>query len=113
MIDYQLINSVRTLDRDRISEEKAIVRLMIRMYCRRKERNRELSPDCAELLDYSLRRLDACRFGANKPTCRKCPVHCYNCYMRSRIRKVMRWAGPRMLLYHPAAAVRHFLREMR
>ena len=112
MIDYQLINSIKALSRDRISEEKAIVSLMIRMYCRRKERNRELCPDCAELLDYSLRRLDACRFGFNKPTCRKCPVHCYNNYMRSRIRKVMRWSGPRMLLYHPVEAVRHLKREI-
>ena len=65
------------------------------------------------IYQYSIDRLEHCRFGAAevKPTCRKCPVHCYNPDMRTRVRKVMRWAGPRMLLYHPIAALRHLLRE--
>ena len=56
-----------------------------------------LCPECAALLDYALRRLDSCRFGDGKPSCRKCPVHCYRADMRERIRTVMRWAGPRMI----------------
>ena len=58
---------------------------------------RPLCPECAALLDYALRRLDSCRFGNDKPSCRKCPVHCYRADMRERIRTVMRWAGPRMI----------------
>lgn len=99
--------------KDHIAEERKVVALMIRMYCRHREGNASLCPDCAELMAYSIDRLEHCRFGAadEKPTCRKCPVHCYNPDMRDRIRKVMRWAGPRMLLYHPIAALRHLLRE--
>ncbi len=97
--------------RDRITEEKEVVGLMIRMYCRHKEHNRELCGGCAGLLDYALLKLDRCRFADNKPTCRNCPAHCYRKDMRERIRTVMRWAGPRMLLYHPVYAVRHLLRE--
>ncbi|WOF95520.1 nitrous oxide-stimulated promoter family protein [Segatella copri] len=26
--------------------------------------------------------------------------------------KVMRWAGPRMTLYHPIAAIKHIIREI-
>ena len=72
-----------------------------------------LCPECAALLDYALRRLDSCRFGNGKPSCRKCPVHCYRADMRERIRTVMRWAGPRMIFHHPLAATRHLLRELR
>ena len=97
---------------NRVEEEKVTVALMVRMYCRHKEGNRDLCPECSELLGYALMRLDQCKFGGSKPTCRKCPVHCYNGVMRDRIRKVMRWAGPRMMLYHPIAAVRHLLREI-
>ena len=74
---------------------------------------RPLCPECAALLDYALRRLDSCRFGNGKPSCRKCPVHCYRADMRERIRTVMRWAGPRMIFRHPIAATRHLLRELR
>ena len=137
---------------DRIADEKKVVALMIRMYCRRHCRqqgrtaradltNRTgrttdinqadrtgntnqadnssrtdtslLCPECAALLDYALRRLDSCRFGDGKPSCRKCPVHCYRADMRERIRTVMRWAGPRMIFRHPIAATRHLLRELR
>ena len=96
---------------DRLTEEKFVVELMIRMYCRHKEHNRELCGQCSGLLEYAFQRLDRCRFGAGKPTCRQCPVHCYRKDMRERIRTIMRWSGPRMLLYHPIAAIRHLVRE--
>ena len=96
---------------DRITQEKATVELMIRLYCRRKEGNVTLCPACSELLDYALSRLDRCRFGPDKPTCRKCSVHCYNNEMQERIRVFMHWSGPRMMIYHPVVAVRHLLSE--
>lgn len=79
---------------NRIAQEKATVELMIRLYCRRKEGNGTLCPACSELLDYVINHLDCCRFGPDKPTCCKCPIHCYNKDMRERIRTVMRWVGP-------------------
>ena len=99
--------------RCRLEEEKKVVELMVRMYCRHKEHNKELCSRCSELLDYALQRLDRCKFGQDKPTCKQCPVHCYRKDMQERIRTVMRWAGPRIMLYHPVAAVRHLWREMR
>ena len=95
----------------RIEEEKHVVELMIRLYCRKCEGHDALCPRCQELLDYACSRLERCRFGCEKPTCRRCPVHCYRPEMKERIRTVMRWSGPRMMLYHPIAAVRHILRE--
>lgn len=97
----------------RIKEEMAVVEQMIRLYCRRHEGHAELCPDCQELLDYAHNRLSRCRYGKEKPTCRKCPIHCYRPEMKERIIAVMRWSGPRMILYHPIAAVRHLFREMK
>ena len=96
----------------RIEEEKAVVEQMIRLYCQKKEGFSSLCPDCQELLDYALNRLDRCRYGKDKPTCKKCPIHCYRPGMKERIRVVMRWSGPRMILYHPLASIKHLLREM-
>jgi hypothetical protein len=61
------------------------------------------------LLDYAEERLARCRFQEGKTTCAHCPVHCYRLALRDRIREVMRYAGPRMLVEHPWLAVRHLL----
>lgn len=95
----------------RIEQEKAMVAEMIRMYCRKHEGNGSLCPNCQELLEYAHGRLDQCRYGEDKPTCKRCPVHCYRPEMKERIKAVMRWSGPRMILYHPVAALKHLVRE--
>ena len=41
--------------------------------------------------------------------CSNCRVHCYNPQMREKIRMVMRFSGPKMIFYHPVAAVRHVI----
>ena len=97
---------------DRIESEKNTVGMMIRLYCRRYEGNKELCHDCSQLLSYAEARLDRCKFGNKKPTCKKCPIHCYKPDMREKMRAVMRWAGPRMMLYHPIEAIKHLIREM-
>ncbi|MCM1079972.1 MAG: nitrous oxide-stimulated promoter family protein [Bacteroidales bacterium] len=92
----------------RIAREKYIVRLMIGIYCNSKHQcNDELCKDCMHLYEYACSRLDGCRFGERKPSCRKCYVHCYRPDMREQIRHVMRYVGPRMLWHHPIAAIRH------
>lgn len=41
----------------------------------------------------------------HKTKCHKCSVHCYMPEMRERIKEVMRYSGPRMLLHHPVEAM--------
>ncbi len=96
----------------RIEREKLVIAKMIEIYCRHKEGNRNLCPDCTDLLEYARLRLTHCRFGERKPTCRKCTIHCYKPEMRQKMRTVMRYSGPRMVLYSPAAAISHLLREL-
>lgn len=94
----------------RIEKEKIIVEQMIRLYCCKRDRQTTLCPKCQELLKYALSRLDRCRFGNSKPTCKKCPIHCYRPDMKERIRVVMRWSGPRMIFYHPIATIKHLFK---
>ena len=82
---------------------------MIELYCRRHHSRKELCDECAELLQYARQRLEKCPFGEGKTTCAKCPAHCYKPDMRQKIRLVMRYSGPRMLLRHPVMAFRHLL----
>jgi len=94
----------------RIAREKKTVAAMVKLYCRGQHRPAAgLCPACTELLAYAHKRLERCMFGENKTTCSRCPVHCYRPDMRERIVEVMRYAGPRMLVVHPLAAIRHLL----
>lgn len=93
----------------RIEREKRVVSLMIELYCRKKLGYDHIPEEYRQLMEYAHRRLDGCKFGEHKSACKKCPVHCYKPDMRQRIREVMRWAGPRMILYSPMAAIRHLL----
>lgn len=93
----------------------ATIAAMARMYCEGHAHpdRAPLCPDCTSLLAYATRRLERCVFGDDKPNCADCPVHCYRADMRTRIRSVMRWAGPRMLLRHPLLAIAHMIDERR
>ena len=93
----------------RIAEEKLVVGKMVGIYCKGKGHGAVLCPACAELLRYAEARLDSCGFGEGKPFCSKCAVHCYKPVMRLKMRAVMRYAGPRMLLHDPLMAIRHLL----
>ncbi len=97
---------------DRIEEEKRVVAKMVEIYCRHKEHNKCLCKDCNELLEYSFRCLSHCRQGNAKPPCRESTIHCYSPEMREKMRQVMRYSGPRMLLFAPTDALQHLLREL-
>jgi hypothetical protein len=92
----------------RIRREKKTIEAMMRIYCEAKHESQDkLCPECNELLEYAKMRLDKCPFQEKKTTCGKCPIHCYQPQMREKVKKVMRYAGPRMLLHHPVLAMHH------
>ncbi|NDV65422.1 nitrous oxide-stimulated promoter family protein [Bacteroides sp. 224] len=99
------------MQKSHIEQEKRTVEIMIRLYCRKKEKNPELCDSCKELLAYAYTRLDRCPFGEEKTSCKNCTVHCYKPVMREKMRVVMRYSGPRMLLYHPKEAILHLIRK--
>lgn len=95
-----------------IEQEKRVVERMISLYCRKYEKNQTLCNACKALLDYAHLRLSRCKYGDAKPTCRLCPIHCYRPDMRKQMQQVMRYAGPRMLIYYPKDALMHLWNEL-
>jgi len=94
----------------RLSREKRTVAAMVRITCRDQHgAEHGLCEPCQALLDYALERLDKCPFQADKPTCAKCPIHCYRPSRREEIRAVMGYAGPRMMWQHPLLALSHLI----
>ena len=92
----------------RIAREKKTIGVMISIYCYRFHgRGSELCDDCRQLLDYAEKRLDRCPFKDKKTTCASCTIHCYKSDMRQKVRKVMRYSGPRMAYCHPVLAFHH------
>ena len=89
--------------------EKQLASQMIALYCRKKHGGKGLCPDCAALNTYARQRSDRCPFMETKTFCSNCKVHCYKPEMRSQIRAVMRFSGPRMVFHHPVIAVRHVI----
>ncbi|MDL2296531.1 nitrous oxide-stimulated promoter family protein [Bacteroidales bacterium OttesenSCG-928-B11] len=85
------------MQQSHIEREKKTIALMIRLYCRKKEKNSELCSLCRELIEYAHQRLDHCPFGEAKTSCKNCAIHCYVPIEQKRIRQVMRYgqAGDR------------------
>lgn len=93
-------------------EEKNVVKKMITLYCNSYHNTKDdLCDSCSELNTYAIARLERCPFGDKKPTCGSCPIHCYKPEKRAQIKKVMKFAGPRMLLVSPIYTVLHFYKE--
>jgi Nitrous oxide-stimulated promoter len=94
----------------RLNHEWKTMEAMMRIHCRDHHgASNALCAECQGLLNYANLRLDRCRFGEDKLTCAKCPVHCYQKTRREQIRVMMRYAGPRMLWEHPIMSLRHWL----
>ena len=105
------------LDEGRLAREWRTLQAMVELYCgghRHAIQGRSaLCPHCTQFLDYAARRLEKCPYGPSKPTCAKCPIHCYKPQPRELARQVMRYAGPRMVWRHPWMSVTHLIDKVR
>ena len=90
---------------------------MVQIYCRGHAHgsttDAALCPECAGFLLYAARRLEKCPYGPAKPTCAKCPIHCYKPEPRALARQVMRYSGPRMAWRHPWLSLTHLADKLR
>lgn len=102
-----------TFAEPRFQRERDTIAAMIVIYCRGLHgRCPGLCEPCAGVLTYAEQRLEKCLFPGTKPTCASCPVHCYRPDMRTQVKEIMRYAGPRMLYRHPWLALRHYFDGM-
>ncbi len=110
-------------------DKEKLARWMVVYYCNHlhKTPKKTLCQECEKLYEYQLERSRKCPFRDKNQFCQdprtgqckkkarraeivfcsNCKVRCYKPEMREAIRKVMRYSGPRMLLYHPLAAIYH------
>lgn len=98
----------------RLKREFETIKAMVQIYCKAHcpaKGKLEACQQCQEFLAYAHTKLDRCPYGQAKPTCNKCPVHCYKPELKAKARQIMVFAGPRMLLPHPIMAMRHLWAE--
>ena len=108
LITQVILLSVIKEQHPRIKREKKTIEAMVRYYCKKKHQTKgDLCPECTDFLAYAMMRLDKCPFQEKKSTCGKCLVHCYRPDMKEKVKKIMRYSGPRMLLHHPSLALHH------
>jgi len=93
-----------------MNHELETVERMIEIYCRGKHAGTDgLCVDCKTLLDYAVQKIGKCPQNP-KPKCRDCKIHCFSIENRNRIKDVMRYSGPRMLLRYPLLTLKHCLK---
>jgi hypothetical protein len=97
----------------RMEREGKTIKIMIGMYCRGFHHRDYLCSECRSLEVYALERLAKCPFQEGKTVCSLCSIHCYKTEMREKIRKIMRYSGPRMILRHPYLAIVHLIDKRR
>jgi hypothetical protein len=96
----------------RIEREKKTIDAMIGLYCHDHHGTKgkgDLCEDCQNLLNYAFARIGHCVFNPDKPTCKNCTIHCYAPAKKEKIKEVMRYSGPRMMLHKPVLAIAHLL----
>ncbi len=77
----------------KLATEFKTVKAMVEVYCKDHHGTKgELCAECRELLEYAEVRLDRCPYGEDKPTCNKCPIHCYKPEPKEQMRLVMRYS---------------------
>jgi len=101
----------------RLAREFRTMERMVDIWCRDQHgtdtRNDGACDECRAFLAYAHRRLEKCPYGTDKPTCAKCPIHCYKRAQREQAREIMRYAGPRMTLSHPWLSLMHLVDKVR
>ncbi|BDM66013.1 hypothetical protein NFHSH190041_34650 [Shewanella sp. NFH-SH190041] len=96
-----------------LEQEYQTIAAMVNLYCRKHHGKNSPCDECQQFLHYVRMRLDRCPYGTAKPTCNRCPVHCYKPAEKAQAKTIMRFAGPRMLLHHPLLAIKHLWHERR
>jgi hypothetical protein len=93
-----------------MKRERKTIAYMTQIYCKghhHQTNGGELCPECTEFQEYAFMRLNKCPFQDKKTTCGKCLIHCYRPDMKEKVRQVMRYSGPRLMLHHPELAFHH------
>ncbi|KAA3611724.1 MAG: nitrous oxide-stimulated promoter family protein [Planctomycetota bacterium] len=101
----------------RLRREQKTLEAMVRIACRHqhgetataRKSSGQPCASCQDLQAYAFERIERCPFGAAKPSCAKCSIHCYPRGRREPMQALMRVAGPKMVWRHPFLAMAHLM----
>ena len=98
-----------------IQREKLTIRHMIGISCRgNRHAASGICADCSAILTYAQERIERCPYHeSTKPACGLCRTNCFTADMHRQFARIMRYAGPRMLLYHPILTMAHLRDALR
>lgn len=101
---------IKNIEKKRLLEQKVIGQ-MVKIYCKKKHKMKKgiLCADCKEALEYAIVRIERCPHMVTKTFCSICKTPCYKPEMRLKIKDIMRFSGPRMIIYHPIIAIKHLI----
>jgi predicted amidophosphoribosyltransferase len=104
-----------SIETGRLRRERVTMQRMVEIYCAGHHATSGPAPcaECEDFLAYVDKRLEKCPYGPEKPTCARCPIHCYKPEPREHARTIMRYAGPRMVWRHPWLSLMHFVDKAR
>ncbi|MFT4452031.1 nitrous oxide-stimulated promoter family protein [Parvimonas sp. G1425] len=89
--------------------EKKVITEMVKLYCKKNHKNDKLCDECRDVLNYSLNRIDNCKYMDTKTFCSNCKKPCYSPKMKEKIKQIMKFSGPRMLFHHPLLVIYHII----
>ncbi|KAE8178363.1 nitrous oxide-stimulated promoter family protein [Photobacterium carnosum] len=100
-----------------LNDEFRTITAMIDLYCLKHHQinNNKFQrcDDCEQFRIYVKQRLDRCPYGEDKPSCKRCPIHCYKPQQKIKSQTIMRYSGPKMLIKHPIMAIKHLIKDKR
>lgn len=99
---------MKDLDKKRQKEMESM-RLILDIYEKGHPEERE---EIEAIRKYSMERIQKCPKMATKTYCSNCEIHCYRAEFREKVRKIMRYAGPRLLLKKPSFVIDHALKRI-
>lgn len=70
----------------------------------------KLCPQCSEVVEYAMARTKRCP-NNHEGNCADCEIHCFNGSMREKVRAMMAYAAPRMLVKHPIMTIRYLQKK--
>lgn len=100
----------------KITKEKEVLALMIKIYCQKNKHNHDknqLCQECQNIQDYAFKKLDACPYQPDKDFCSFCKTHCYHEDEAKHIREIMRYSGKYFVFYQPVFSIKHLAKTIK
>ena len=70
---------------------------------------RTLCPECALFMEYAIIKRMKCPLEVEKPSCKRCRIHCYDMVNRERVREIMAYSGRKLVMRGRLDYLWHYL----